>query len=93
MKKPPKYFAKKYPYLNYFIEDWGEMQTSSGAWGQPRLCLVDEGGNVYTDYDTKDYDEALQKAENYLRYVDFPSRMDKETIKELEDDYQLLGLI
>ena len=91
MKKAPKYFTKKYPYLKYFIDDWGEMQTSGGG-HHPRLCLVDMGGNVYTDWHTENYEEALQKAENYLRKVDFPSRMDKETIESLEDDYRLYGL-
>jgi hypothetical protein len=63
MKKPPKYFYSTYPYLAYFIEDWGEMQTSGGG-NYPYLCLVDEGGNVYTDWETSDRDEALQKQKN-----------------------------
>lgn len=92
MKKPPKYFYATYPYLAYFIEDWGEMQTSGGG-HHPYLCLVDEGGNVYTDWKTSDRDEALKKAEKYLREVDFPSRMDKETIESLEEEYKKFGLL
>jgi hypothetical protein len=45
------------------------------------------GGNVYDDYETQDREEALQKAEKFLREVDFPSRMDKETIAALEEAY------
>lgn len=47
---------------------------------------------VYRDFDSKSYEEALQKAEKFLREVDFPSRMDKETIDSLEEDYKQLGL-
>jgi hypothetical protein len=90
MKLKP--FHKQYPYLAYWIEDWGEMQTSGGG-HHPYLCLVDEGGNVYTDWETSDRTEALKKAEKYLREVDFPSRMDKETIESLEEDYKTCNLI
>lgn len=74
--------------MTYFIEDWGEMQASSRNSEQPHLCLVDAGGNVYTDWETAD-----RKAEKYLREVDFPSRMDQETIDLLEKDYILYGLL
>ena len=88
MKKPNKSFSETYPYLTYWIEDWGEMETTNGDWGRPRLALIDMGGDVYRDYDSKTHEEALQKAEKYLREVDFPSRFDKETIEALEEEYK-----
>jgi hypothetical protein len=41
---------------------------------------------------SQSHEEALQKAEKYLREVEFPSRFDKETIKSLEEDYEEYGL-
>jgi hypothetical protein len=92
MKKPTRHISQHYPYLAYFIEEWGEMTITDGNWGRAYLALVDMGGNVYDDYETKDHEEALQKAEKFLREIDFPSRMDKETIEALEEEYQELGL-
>jgi hypothetical protein len=92
MKKPTKSFSEQYPYLAYWIEDWGEMTTTNGDWGHPRIALIDMGGDVYRDYESKSHDEALAKAEKFLREVDFPERMDKETIAALEEDYRRLKL-
>ena len=87
MKKPTKSFAQTYPYGTYWIEDWGEMETTNGNWGRPRLSLIDMGEDVYRDYDSESHEEALVKAEKYLREVDFPARFDKETIEALEAEY------
>ncbi len=91
-KKTTKDFAKQYPYLNYWREDWGEMETTNGEWGKPRIRLIDEGRTCYEDYTTQSKDDALVKAEQYLRKVEFPARFDKETINDLEDDYKNLEL-
>lgn len=90
MKKPNKSFSEIYPYLTYWIEEWGEMETTDGNWNRPRIRLIDEGGTCYEDYDSKTHEEALVKAEKYLREVDFPSRFDKETIEALEEEYKNL---
>lgn len=87
MKKPTKHIAQNYPYLAYWIEDWGEMETTGGDWGHPRIRLIDMGGTCYEDYTSESSEEALQKAEKYLREVDFPERFDKETIADLEKNY------
>jgi hypothetical protein len=92
MKNPTKSFATQYPYLTYWIKDWGEMETTNGDWNRPRIRLIDEGGTWYEDYDSKSHDEALQKAEQYLREPE-GSRFDKKTITALEDDYKQLGLL
>ena len=86
--KKKQTFATQYPYLNYWIEDWGDMETTNGDWNRPRIRLIDMGGTCYEDYDAKSHEEALEKAEKYLREVEFPERMDKETIAELEEEYK-----
>ncbi|TAE41855.1 MAG: hypothetical protein EAZ70_12425 [Runella slithyformis] len=93
-----KSFSKKHPatvrpYLAYWFEEWGEMQTTNGDWGNPRISLIDTGGDCYRDYDSKSHEEALDKAEKWLREIDFPARMNQETIiNSLEEDYVLYGL-
>ena len=57
----------------------------------PRICLIDEGGTCYEDYDSKTHDEALQKAEKHLREVE-SKRFDKESREALEEEYRELGL-
>ena len=83
-----KTFSENYPYLGYWIEDWGEMETTNGDWGHSRLTLIDMGGTVYEDEGSQSHDEALEKAEKFLREVDFPNRFDKETIDSIEEDYK-----
>ena len=87
MKKPSKSFSQQYPYITYWIEDWGEMEVTNGDWNRPRIRLMDEGGTWYEDYNSKSHEEALQNAEKYLRSVE-GSRFDKETIEALEEAYK-----
>ena len=91
MKNPTQPFAQTYPYLTYWIEDWGEMETTNGDWNRPRIRLLDEGGTCYEDYDSKTHDEAFQKAEKYLREEE-SKRFDKESREALEEEYRELGL-
>lgn len=90
MKKKKQNFADQYPYLGYWIEDWGDMETTNGDWNRPRIRLIDEGGTWYEDYESKSHEEALQKAEEYLRSKE-GRRFDKETIAALEEDYKNRG--
>ena len=90
MKKPSKSFAETYPYLAYWIEDWGYMQIGND-YDFPHgkfLMLIDQGGTCYQDDSEKTLDDAFQKAEKFLRKVDFPKRFDKEIIDSLEEDYK-----
>jgi hypothetical protein len=91
MKNTTPPFAQQYPYINYWREEWGDMETTNGDWNRPRIRLIDEGGTWYEDYDSKTHEEALQKAENYLRSVE-GKRFDKETIAALEEEYRALRL-
>jgi hypothetical protein len=69
------------------------METTNGDWGHSRLTLLDMGGTVYEDKGSKTHEEAMDKAEKFLREVDFPDRFDKETIDALEEEYREYGLI
>jgi hypothetical protein len=91
MKRPTKSFSQTYPYLTYWIEAWGEMETTSGDWGNPRIRLLDDGGTCFEEYDAKSHDEALEKAERYVREVE-SKRFDKATQAELEEEYKQLKL-
>ena len=88
--KKKRTFAYQYPYLAYWIEDWGYMQIGNdddSSYGS-FLMLLDQGGTCYEGDAEKTLDEAFAKAEKYLREVEFPERMDKETIAELEKEYE-----
>lgn len=91
MKKIPKDFHTKYPYLAYFKQEKGDMLISDGK-NYPFISLMDVSGNIYTDWETSDQDEALKMAERYLRIGYFPHRVDKATIAALEEDYKKFGL-
>ena len=85
--KKKQTFAYQYLYLNYWIESWGYMQVGDDYDGS-FLMLLDEGGTCYEGDEEDTLDKAYAKAEKYLREVEFPERMDKETIAELEEEYE-----
>lgn len=87
MKKNP--FSRQYPYIAYWVENHGYLQLGidDDSPIDAFLLLVDAGGNCYEDEDSESIDEAFQKAEKYLREVEFPDRFDQETIDALEEDY------
>ena len=85
--KKKQTFAYQYPYLNYWITGWGEMRIGNG-YDCSFLMLLDEGGTCYEGDEEDTLDKAYAKAEKYLREVEFPERMDKETIAELEKEYE-----
>jgi hypothetical protein len=93
MKKPIKTFAQTYPYLAYWIEDWGYMQIGNDVdfpYGK-FLMLIDQGGTCYQGDAEKTLDEALEKAERYVREIE-SKRFDKATKAELEEEYKQLKL-
>ena len=90
MKNKKQLIAKQYPYLAYWIEYWGEMETTNGQYSS-LLTLLDEGGTCYEDKNSKTIDEAFEKAEKYLRKVE-SKRFDQDIIDSLEANYQLYGL-
>ena len=85
--KKKKTFAYQYPYLNYWIEDWGTLQIGND-YDCSFLMLFDEGGTCYEGDQEDTLDETFAKAEKFLREVDFPERFDKETIEALEEAYK-----
>ena len=85
--KKKRTFVYQYPYLNYWIEDWGTLQIGNG-YDCSFLMLLDEGGTCYEGDQEDTLDETFAKAEKFLREVDFPERFDKETIEALEEEYE-----
>ena len=51
------------------------------------LKVIDQGGVCFECDKADSIDTLFQKAEKYLREVDFPERFDKETIADLEKNY------
>lgn len=80
-----KSFSKLFPYLNYWVENHGYIQLGSGDENEGFLTIVDDGGVCWEDEDSKTIDQALAKAEKYLKEVEFPERFDDETIEEIEN--------
>ncbi len=85
-------FSESYPYLAYYIEAWGTMETTDGEWNNSRLTLLDEGGIVYEDKGSDSHDEALDKAEAFLRNEYASEYFDQASIDDLEEDYEEFGL-
>jgi hypothetical protein len=87
MKKASKSFSKQYPYLAYWIEEWGQIQITNGkedSW----LILIEEDNICYEDAGSKSIDEAFKKAEKHIRKVEAPDNFDSETIDILEENYK-----
>ncbi len=79
-------FSQKYPYLTYWIESHGWIQLGSDddSPSDSLLSILDAGGLCWEDEDSTSVDEALQKAEEYLRTEEFPDRFGEEVIREIE---------
>lgn len=60
-------FSKTYLHLTWWIENhgWIEIGTDdySGSW----VRILDEGGTRWEDEDSETLDEALEKADNFVR--------------------------
>jgi len=60
-------FSKTYPHLTWWIENqsWIEIGTDdySGIW----VRILDEGGTRWEDEDSETLDEALGKADNFVK--------------------------
>jgi hypothetical protein len=93
MKKQKSTFATQYPYLSYWVKNGGYMQLghNENAPDDTFLMLTDEDDIIYDAEEDGTIDEVLQKAENYLREVNFPDRFDEETIEALETIYAERG--
>ncbi len=89
-----KNFSHLYPYLSWWLSEQGYMQLGQGNEynHEPFLMLIDEGGMIWEDDDSEGIDEALVRAEKYLREEEFPDNFDKETIESIEEDYKKYNL-
>lgn len=60
-------FEKKYPYLSQWILVEGRIEFGSDYMFSSLLRLLNEGGMVWEDKESKEITEALEKAESYLK--------------------------
>lgn len=79
-------FSTQYPYLTYWIENHGYIQLGpdDDSLSDAFLTILDAGGVCWEDADAASVDEALQKAEEYLRTEEFPNRFDEAVIRKIE---------
>ena len=87
MKNPTKSFSEYYPYLTYWIEEWGQIEITNGK-DESWLTLIAHESICYEDEGSKSIDEAFKKAEKYIRKEEAPSHFDVETIDILEEIYK-----
>ena len=81
-------FATQYPYLAYWINEWGYIKMGNDydfPYGN-FLMLIDQGGVCYEGDKEETFEQAFEKAEKYLHEVE--DRFDKETIAALEAEYK-----
>lgn len=91
MKKKKQPFASQYPYLAYWVKEWGFMKIGNTEYTQDNesfLTLIDDNDIVYEGDMEDSIDETLKKAEKYLRKVVAPEQFDEEIIEALEEDYK-----
>lgn len=60
-------FEKHYPYVSTWIYTAGWIEFGSDDNSDSMIRILNEGGMVWEDEKSKTLDEALKKAENYLK--------------------------
>ena len=80
-------FAAQYPYLAHWIEDYGQMQIGIID-DKHQLMLMDKYDLVYEAAIGDTLDEALEKAEKYVRASIASDYFEEERIEVLEEVYK-----
>lgn len=70
-------FSKRYPHIAWWIDNHGWIEIGTDEFSESLIRLVDEGGTWWEDEEASTIDEALNKAENFLR-KDLPQRFGKK---------------
>jgi hypothetical protein len=80
-------FSKQYPYLAWWLNHQGYMQMGydGDAYEYALLWLFDQGGTVWQDDESETFEEALAKAEKYVREVDILDKYGKETLEKIKN--------
>ncbi|MCU0328745.1 MAG: hypothetical protein MUE53_07120 [Chitinophagales bacterium] len=81
-----KTFSKLYPYLGWWLDNQGYMQLGydGDAYESAILWLIDEGGEIYRDEESTSIDEALKKAEKFVREEEIPERFGQKVADEIK---------
>jgi|GEM_PF-1417868 len=79
-------FSTDYPYLNWWMNNHGYIQLGNDddSYSDSILLVLDAGGTCWEDENSDTVEEALGKAEEYLRTEEIPDRFDPEVIREIE---------
>ena len=79
-------FPTDYPYLHWWITNHGYIRLGidDNSFSDSMLMILDAGGTCQEDEDSDTVEEALAKAEEYLRTGETPDRFGAETILEIE---------
>jgi hypothetical protein len=80
-----KSFSTLYPYLAWWCENHGYMETGGNTdYGHSLVVLLDDGGTCWESGKITDLNEAYEAAEKYLKEVEIPERFGEEVIAEIE---------
>lgn len=79
-------FSTDYPYLHWWITKHGYIRlgTDDDGFSDSMLMILDAGGTCWEDEDSDTVEEALAKAEEYLRTEEIPDRFDPKVAREIE---------
>lgn len=79
-------FSTDYPYLNWWMNNHGYIRlgTDDDSYSGSILMVLDAGGTCWEDEDSDTIEEALAKAETYLRTEEIPDRLGAKVVREIE---------
>ena len=60
-------FEKQYPYVSAWIYSSGWMEFGQDDYSDSLIRILDEGGLLWEDETSKTLDQALKRAEEYLK--------------------------
>lgn len=79
-------FSTNYPYLAWWLNNHGYIRlgTDDDSFSGSILLVLDAGGTCWEDEDSNNIEEALAKAEAYLRTEEIPDRFGPKVVGEIE---------
>ncbi|HMO40031.1 MAG TPA: hypothetical protein PKC76_15680 [Saprospiraceae bacterium] len=60
-------FSKTYPHLIWWVENQGWIEIGSDDYSDSWVRIMDEGGTRWEDEEAETLDEALSKAEAFVK--------------------------
>ena len=74
-------FSKKYPNLNWWINNHGWIELGSDEYSSSWIRILDEGGMYWEDDDSESLDESLEKADIWMS-TEIEDRFGEESPKK-----------